>query len=755
MKSTNSFVQGHSTVGALNFSAKGTCTYCGTNHPPRKWHGYKKKCNTCGQDNHFSKMCKSKRSSSRRRSKSRNRATESENKLNDRSHEKKNVHEVESRDASDCDEIILINEVTAEVRQSIMAKLNAKPKDVNCRVRLTVKADTGANGNVLPIRCLKQMYPGESDPCQRLKQTSVKLVAANGTKIDNFGFIDIPLQLDNSDWYDARFYVCDMQGPPILSCDLSEKLGIVEIAKSKNISVVNDTKACEVQPPKIDVVRNKEKLKELYPKCFDGIGHFKERYVIEVNADAIPVISPPRKYPIQLKEEICDKLKEMERLGVIAKCLDDSSYDWINSLAFSRKASGELRICLDPRNLNKTAKRTYHKIPTIEEISHKFAGATIFSKLDAKHGYWSIDLDDESSKSCTFNSPAGKYKFCRLPFGLCVSQDIFQKYMDDIIGKAGEGIVGIADDVIVCGKNVEEHNEALHRLMKVAQEYGLVFCYEKCEILKDSVEFYGLIWSQEGMKPDVKKCDDIRNRPAPGNKSELQSFLGLVQYLGPFIPHLSDKTTALRQLLKHDTDWCWENEHQRVFEALKESIHSEMTLTYFDPNIPAEIEVDASMNGLGAALIQSGKPIAFSSKALTPTESRYANTERELLAVVYGLEKFHTYVFGKSVTVYSGHKPLENIILMQLSLAPPRLQRMLLRIQPYDVSIVYRQGKDMVYADYLSRVKPSNGPCIELDQAIHMIQISAGQLEKLRLASQQDRIVYIERTNYKWLAITS
>ena len=170
-----------------------------------------------------------------------------------------------------------------------------------------------------------------------------------------------------------------------------------------------------------------------------------------------------------------------------------------------------------------------------------------------------------------------------------------------------------------------------------------------------------------------------------------------------------------------------------------------MTLTYFDPNIPAKIEVDASMNGLGAALIQSGKPIAFSSNALTPTESRYANIERELLAVVYGLEKFHTYVFGKSVTVYSDHKPLENIILKQLSLAPPRLQRMLLRIQPYDVSIVYRQGKDMVYADYLSRVKPSDGTCIELDQAIHMIQISAGQLEKLRLASQQDTELSILR----------
>ena len=108
--------------------------------------------------------------------------------------------------------------------------------------------------------------------------------------------------------------------------------------------------------------------------------------------------------------------------------------------------------------------------------------------------------------------------------------------------------------------------------MKVAQEYGLVFLYEKCEVLKDSVEFYGLIWSQEGMKPDVKKYDNIRSCPALGNISEFQRFLGLVQYLGPFMPHLSDTTTVLRQLLKHDTDWCWKSEHQRVSETLKESI---------------------------------------------------------------------------------------------------------------------------------------------------------------------------------------
>ena len=120
-----------------------------------------------------------------------------------------------------------------------------------------------------------------------------------------------------------------------------------------------------------------------------------------------------------------------------------------------------------------------------------------------------------------FNSPAGKYKFRRLPFGLCVSQDIFQKYMDEIIEKAGVGVDVIANDIVVHGKDELKHDDALQRLMKVAKKYGLVFRFEKCEIKKQMIEFYGLVWSKNGMKPVVKKCDDIRNRPASQNRQEL------------------------------------------------------------------------------------------------------------------------------------------------------------------------------------------------------------------------------------------
>ena len=326
----------------------------------------------------------------------------------------------------------------------------------------------------------------------------------------------------------------------------------------------------------------------------------------------------------------------------------------------------------------------------------------------------------------------------RLPFGLCVSQDIFQKHMDDITRQVGQGVIGITDDLVVYGTSTEEHDRTLHRLMKVASKCGLVCRAEKCHIRKQSVDFYGMVWSKDGMKPDSKKCDEIRNRPAPRNVQELLSFLGLVQYLSSFIPHLSSKTCVLRQLCKKGVEWNWLAEHQDAFEKLKDAIHEDLELRYFDLTQPVEIEVDALSYGLGAAITQNRKPVVFASKALTPAETCYANIERELHAVVHGLEKFHTYIYGRPVVCYRDHKPLESIQLKQLSQTPPRLQRMLLRIQPYDVTLGYRPGKEMVYADYLSRVAPSPGPEIELEHSVHLIQISNNQSEKVRSASQSD-----------------
>jgi hypothetical protein len=579
---------------------------------------------------------------------------------------------------------------------------------------------------------MKKMYPQEDARKAVMKPSNAMLTAGNGTVIPQYGTVDMPIKFDNSPWTTCKFFVCDTEGPAILSCEASERIGIVSIAKSRSISAV-DQPSSSLEP-----IPDRATLQRMYPDRFEGLGNLPGEYEIELKKDAEPVVTPPRKYPILLKREICEKLREMEQMGVILKCNDNEASEWVSSIAFSRKASGELRVCLDPKHLNAAIKRTHHKTPTIDEISHKLAGTSVYSKLDAKNGYWAIHLMERSSKLCTFQSPAGKYRFKRLPFGLCVSQDIFQSKMDRVLAEVGQGVIGIADDIIVYGEDEKNHDEALHRLMKAAQRNGLVLRLEKCEIRKPAVSFFGLIWTSKGMQPDPRKCDNIAERPAPQNQQELLSFLGLIQYMSPFIPHLAAKTNLLRQLLKKETPWEWSSEHEKAFTEVKRAIDKDMLLHYYDPNIPAEIEVDASLQGLGAALVQNGRPIAFASKSLLPVETRYANIERELLAVVFGLEHFHCFVYGKPVVVKSDHRPLEQIQKKQLSQTPPRLQRMMLRIQPYDATIEYKPGKDLVYADYLSRVKPTQGDVIDIDRTIHTIQISEGQLSRIREATDKD-----------------
>ncbi|XP_029656885.1 uncharacterized protein K02A2.6-like [Octopus sinensis] len=237
----------------------------------------------------------------------------------------------------------------------------------------------------------------------------------------------------------------------------------------------------------------------------------------------------------------------MEKKEIITKVTRPT--DWVNSIVIKEKPNGTLRICLDPRDLNKALKRKYHPIPTLEEITPSLAGSKIFSKLDASNGYWNIKIDKESSKLTTFNTPFGRYRFNRLPFGL------------------------------------------------------------KREL------------SQTPLKSKPSEILKILD------KKEIRSFLGLIHYMGAFIPKLADHTANLRELNKDDVEFDWCASHTQDFKAIKKLISKETTLQYYDRRKPVTLQVDASMRGVGAALIQEGKPIAYASKALSPTETRYANIE--------------------------------------------------------------------------------------------------------------------------------
>ena len=382
-----------------------------------------------------------------------------------------------------------------------------------------------------------------------------------------------------------------------------------------------------------------------------------------------------------------------------------------------------LRLCLDPKDLNHAIKRPHHCTPTLDDVLPKLNGAKYFSIVDARSGYWNIKLDHASSLYTTFNSPHGRYRFLRLPFGLICAQDIFQKKVDETFGNL-PGVTGITDDIVIYGCNLIDHDTNLKAVMERARETGLRFNADKCKIRCTEIPFFGHIVSSNGLRPDPQKVVAISNMDPSTNLADLQTFLGMTQFLSRYLPNLAAHSAILWDLNKRSSEFQWQPQHQLAVDKIKKAITSAGSLQYFDSTKPVTIQVDASSRGLGATLLQDKGPIEYRSKLWTETESRYSNIEREMLAVVHGLEKFHYYVYGRRVTVETDYKPLEAIFKKHLATAPPRIARMMLRIQKYDVDIKYVQGKNVPLADALSRISPCPGDTIEgLDVSVHELHL--------------------------------
>ena len=221
-------------------------------------------------------------------------------------------------------------------------------------------------------------------------------------------------------------------------------------------------------------------------------------------------------------------------------------------LSETTNSEGEIvkvRLCLDPRDLNKWVKREHYRTRTIDEVVTELKDAKLFTVVDARKGYWHVSLDKESSYLTTFSTPFGRYRFNRLPFGLVVSQDTFQKQLDTV-SEGLDGITSIADDTFAYGSSEEEHDANLVKLMERAQVKGVVFNREKLQFKCKEVSFFGHSWTPQGMKPDNKKVSAILGMKPPEDAKSLQSFLGLVSYLTRYSGRLANLSSPLRTVMK-------------------------------------------------------------------------------------------------------------------------------------------------------------------------------------------------------------
>ena len=509
---------------------------------------------------------------------------------------------------------------------------------------------------------------------------------------------------------DAKTYRMNGQGQ--LQCQQDPK-DVTRVGSVKELPL------CREKPifhePVGALITDKEQLTAMYPNSFDRIGSLKGEYTIKIDPNIAPVQQARRKVPIESKEAICAALDSMIEGDILEPQIEPTP--WVNSATYPVKPTGEVRPCLDCVPLNKAIIRENHTPPTVEEIAHELAGARYFMKGDAYKAFLHVHLSKKSRELTVFGTNThGRLRYKRMPFGMKMSQDVFQIQMDQILEQC-PGVIGIHDDVIIYRYTWEDHDANLINFLNVCQMEGLCLSSKKLELRRDRVSFFGAIYSREGVEPDPKKIQGIEEMTAPETKQQLQSFLGMVTYMGNFIPHLSHHTEPLRQLLKKDVTFYWDDQLTRSFQEIKHLLKraTSKPLGYYDQQKEVIVQTDASLRGLGTCLIQDGKPIAFASKSITGAESRYANIERELLAIVFACIWFNTYLQGRRFTVQSDHKPLEMIHLKSMHNAPPRLQRMLLQLQKYDMEIKYKPGSEMLLADALSRCPARYSQELKLD----------------------------------------
>uniref|UniRef100_A0A8C7WMF3 Gypsy retrotransposon integrase-like protein 1 n=2 Tax=Oryzias sinensis TaxID=183150 RepID=A0A8C7WMF3_9TELE len=426
-----------------------------------------------------------------------------------------------------------------------------------------------------------------------------------------------------------------------------------------------------------------------------------------------------------------------------------------SSETVAHKKTDKVRICVDLTHLNLSVCREKYILPSVEETLGKLAGARIFSKLDANMGFWQIPLTEESAKYTTFITPFGRYYFRRLPFGIASAPEHFQNRMSEVTNSL-EGVVCHMDDVLVWGRTQEEHDTRLHVVLKRLQEAGISLNVEKCELSKQEVIFLGHVISANGISPDPSKTEAVKKMREPTNVSELRSFLGTVNQLGKFIPQLAERDKPLRDLLSKKIHWVWGIDQAQAFQDLKDSLASPPVLAMYDPNRDSKVSADASSYGLGSVLLQKWgsdwRPVAYISRSLTPTEQRYAQIEKEALALIWACERFRNFLIGKHFQMETDHKPLLSLLgSQQLDALPPRIQRFKMRLMRYSYSISHVPGKSLWTADMLSRAPLLNNETpddkelledtnIYVDRIMENLPASTFYLDHLKQELQQDSV---------------
>ena len=545
--------------------------------------------------------------------------------------------------------------------------------------------DSGSKCNVITDKTWQYLKNNSVLVSNQIRNPNKTLISYGSKKpLDIMGSFDANISVFGNIGIKSTFYVIKNGTRDLLGKESAIALHVLKIGQINTIS----------KPP----------LEKPFPK-FRGV-----TVQIPIDHSVKPVVQPHRRIPIPLEEKVAKKIEELKNADIIEEVNGPST--WVSPIVpVLKEGQEEVRICVDMRRANEAIIRENHPLPTMNELLPHFRRAKYFSSLDIKHAFHQLEIHKDCRYITTFSTSKGLFRYKRLMFGISCAPEMFQKILEKML-LGCDGTFNFIDDIIVHGSTEKEHDDRLKKLLQVLKENDVLLNEKKCIYKTKSIKFLGHELSGNGVRPLDKYLTAIKNSRTPNTIEEIQSFLGLVNFVSKWIPDLATLTEPLREILRlglgksANIKKNWTGRQNKAFEILKRSLSNIKSLGYYNPSDRTQVIADASPVGLGAVLVQIGEDgprvIAYGHKALTDCEKRYCQTEKEALALVWAVEHFKIYLFGKDFELVSDHKPLETIF-GRTSKPCARIERWVLRLQAYRYKIIYRPGKSNI-ADTISRL---------------------------------------------------
>lgn len=683
------------------------CTCCGrTNHVKSKCRYLNYSCNFCKVKGHLNAVCPKRKFSRPKYNARHNNIDASVNddnlvasdvveqvSLEDRFNNCMYLNNDDEGIFNVCEQVSDFDRVNSLHKQksSLSLSKNEAPFMVNVEIEnksVKMEIDTGS-----PISAISENVFREYFSHRKLNKNELSLKSYDGSVLNPLGYVKVSAKYNDCTKL-LDLYVFANGGLPILGRNWIKELDI-----SLSFNKVYDS----------DV----EQLCNDFPNVFSGrLGTFTKRKIsLKVKPDTIPIYCKPRPVPFALLGKVEEEIDNLVKLGILEP-IDIS--DWGTPIVAVSKPDGTVRVCGDfSVTINPNLQVERYPLPKIEFLLAKLSGSSYFSKLDLRHAYHQLLLDDESKKLTTISTTKGLFCYTRIPYGITSGPYIFQKVIDLTLLNLGNVPVAVfQDDVIIGGKNKDDHLRNVRTVLQRLNDFGFSVKKEKCEFFKDSVSYLGYFINKDGTHTDQSKVKAVMNAPVPTNVSELKAFLGLVNFYGRFLKNLADALHPLYKLLSKNTDWSWSEECNDAFESVKKMLTQAPCLAYYDPNLPVQLACDASSYGLGCVLScvfpdGNERPIAYASRVLTQSERNFSQIEKEALSIIYGVKKFYHYLYARHFTLLTDHQPLLTIFGKKKGIpqmAANRLQRWAIFLSGFDFTIQYVKSSKHSNADCLSRL---------------------------------------------------